>query len=257
MSRWEFMRQLEELLFDISPSEREEALQYYNDYFNDAGRENEQDVIAALGSPEQVAKIVRDGLGENAGMGEFTENGFASAGSGNQNAIVKSAQNAGNATADASTEKVQDAEYHEMPYEEASSSKNSSTEQKKEKMPTWAIVLIVIGCIFLSPFIIAIIVPVLGAIFGLLVSILGFILGIGAATIALYIAAIALLIAGFSALFVTPVIGGALIGAGLICGALGILFMMLTVFLVGTCLPAIWKGIVYIFQKLFGKKEVA
>ena len=43
MSRWEFMRQLEELLLDISPSEREEALQYYNDYFNDAGKENEQE----------------------------------------------------------------------------------------------------------------------------------------------------------------------------------------------------------------------
>ena len=34
MSRWKFMRQLEELLSDISPNEREEALQYYNDYFN-------------------------------------------------------------------------------------------------------------------------------------------------------------------------------------------------------------------------------
>ena len=42
MGRWEFMRKLEELLSDISPSEREEALQYYNDYFNDAGRENEK-----------------------------------------------------------------------------------------------------------------------------------------------------------------------------------------------------------------------
>ena len=48
MSRWKFMRQLEELLSDISPNEREEALQYYNDYFNDAGRENEQEVIKAL-----------------------------------------------------------------------------------------------------------------------------------------------------------------------------------------------------------------
>lgn len=45
MGRWEFMRKLEELLSDISPSEREEALQYYNDYFNDAGRENEKEVI--------------------------------------------------------------------------------------------------------------------------------------------------------------------------------------------------------------------
>ena len=44
MSRWEFMRRLEELLFDIAPAEREEALQYYNDYFNDAGKENEQEV---------------------------------------------------------------------------------------------------------------------------------------------------------------------------------------------------------------------
>ena len=51
MGRWEFMRKLEELLSDISPSEREEALQYYNDYFNDAGRENEKEVIQALGSP--------------------------------------------------------------------------------------------------------------------------------------------------------------------------------------------------------------
>ena len=76
MSRWEFMRQLEKLLSDISPNEREEALQYYNDYFNDAGMENEQEVIKALGSPEQVAKIVKDGLGDGGNQGEFTENGF-------------------------------------------------------------------------------------------------------------------------------------------------------------------------------------
>ena len=76
MSRWEFMRQLEKLLSDISPNEREEALQYYNDYFNDAGMENEQEVIKALGSPEQVAKIVKDGLGDGGNQGVFTENGF-------------------------------------------------------------------------------------------------------------------------------------------------------------------------------------
>ena len=89
MSRWEFMRQLEELLSDISPNEREEALQYYNDYFNDAGRENEQEVIKALGSPKQVAKIVRDGLSENENLGEFTESGFKSSSMQPQNAIIK------------------------------------------------------------------------------------------------------------------------------------------------------------------------
>ena len=85
MGRWEFMRKLEELLSDISPSEREEALQYYNDYFNDAGRENEKEVIQALGSPEEVAEIVRSGLMDDPDKGEFTENGFAS----QQKAAVK------------------------------------------------------------------------------------------------------------------------------------------------------------------------
>ena len=42
MNRFEYMRRLEALLSDISPSEKEEALTYYNDYFNDAGQENEQ-----------------------------------------------------------------------------------------------------------------------------------------------------------------------------------------------------------------------
>lgn len=95
MSRWEFMRKLEELLSDISPNEREEALQYYNDYFNDAGRENEQEVIAALGSPEQVAEIVKDGLGDNSIQGEFTENGFSRGGASVENELIRR-ENGGN-----------------------------------------------------------------------------------------------------------------------------------------------------------------
>lgn len=56
MNRTDFMTQLEYLLQSISPSEREEALQYYNDYFDDAGEENEQSVIEALGNPARVAE---------------------------------------------------------------------------------------------------------------------------------------------------------------------------------------------------------
>ena len=36
MNRTEYMRQLESLLQNIPDTEREEALQYYNEYFNDA-----------------------------------------------------------------------------------------------------------------------------------------------------------------------------------------------------------------------------
>lgn len=59
MNRTEFMRQLESLLQNISATEREEALQYYNEYFNDAGPENEQNVIEALGNPVKVAENIK------------------------------------------------------------------------------------------------------------------------------------------------------------------------------------------------------
>ena len=42
MSRTEYMRELDALLQGISKEEREEAMQYYNDYFDDDGSENEE-----------------------------------------------------------------------------------------------------------------------------------------------------------------------------------------------------------------------
>mgnify|MGYP006922422652 CR=1 FL=1 len=38
--------------------ERRDAMKFYNDYFDDAGEENEQQVIAELGDPAQVAAII-------------------------------------------------------------------------------------------------------------------------------------------------------------------------------------------------------
>ena len=76
MNRQEFMNQLEMLLSDISQAERDEALQYYNDYLDDAGIENEESAIRALGSPIQVAANIKEGLKEGNEAGEFMENGF-------------------------------------------------------------------------------------------------------------------------------------------------------------------------------------
>lgn len=240
MSRWEFMRQLEELLSDISPSEREEALQYYNDYFNDAGKENEQEVIKALGSPEQVAAIVKEGLSENGSCGEFTENGFTEGNASVQNAIIK------RNTKGQDEEKQKDSEQTAQKH----------TEEKEDSMPTWAIVLIVIGCVFLSPVILGLVCAVLGILIAIVASILGVVFGIGLAMVILYIVAIALVIGGFGSILAHPIAGVGLIGGGCICAALGILFMLLEVLLVGKCIPGIFEGIGYIFKKLFGKKGV-
>lgn len=59
MNREEYMRRLEEALTDITPFEKEEALQYYNDYFDDAGVENEEEVMNSLGTPEKLAETIK------------------------------------------------------------------------------------------------------------------------------------------------------------------------------------------------------
>lgn len=77
MNRSEFMFRLAQLLADLSQAERSEALQYYQDYFDDAGPENEQQIIEELGSPEAVAASIKAGLSsEDSDKGEFSERGF-------------------------------------------------------------------------------------------------------------------------------------------------------------------------------------
>lgn len=59
MNRVEFMTELERLLSDLPEEERQAAVQYYADYFADAGVENEAEVIRELGSPEKTAESIK------------------------------------------------------------------------------------------------------------------------------------------------------------------------------------------------------
>ena len=76
MNREEFMAKLKALLGDIPAEEREEALQYYEDYFDDAGADNEAEVIRELESPQRVAAMIKNDLKHTGNDGEFTENGY-------------------------------------------------------------------------------------------------------------------------------------------------------------------------------------
>ncbi len=59
MNRSEFFKKLEQGLSKVSKEEREAALDYYREYFDDAGAENEQKVIEELGSPAQIAARIK------------------------------------------------------------------------------------------------------------------------------------------------------------------------------------------------------
>lgn len=65
MSRKEFMEELAMRLRELPAEEREDALRYYESYFDEAGPEQEQLVLDELGSAEKVAsQIIQDFYGE-------------------------------------------------------------------------------------------------------------------------------------------------------------------------------------------------
>ena len=59
MSKQEFIRELENELKDMPEKEKSEAVQYYEEYFDEAGEENEEAVIQELGSPKRIAAMIR------------------------------------------------------------------------------------------------------------------------------------------------------------------------------------------------------
>ncbi len=78
MSRTEYMSRLEELLADIPEDDRVDALNYYNDYFDAGGADNEEETIISLGSPEDLARTIKLASGDNGVIdGEFTETGYS------------------------------------------------------------------------------------------------------------------------------------------------------------------------------------
>lgn len=218
MNRAEFMRQLESLLQNIPQAEREEALQYYNDYFDDAGPENEKAVLEALVNPFRVAENIKRDLNENGYRDEDIRRDSV------RHPLVK----------------YQDAENGNGQGGKGTAADTGKT--KSEDMPTWLIVLLVVLGILLFPVALSLASAVVSTIFGLFVGWFALILGFGVAAVVLFVVLFALLVAGFTCMLETPLVSIALIGGGLICGGLGILFLMLTVAMAGIATPAIFKG---------------
>ncbi|MCQ8261760.1 DUF4097 family beta strand repeat-containing protein [Streptococcus suis] len=64
MTRAEYLTQLEQALSQLHPSARQEALDYFNEYFDEKG--DDQTAIAELGNPQEAAKEIIANLPEDA-----------------------------------------------------------------------------------------------------------------------------------------------------------------------------------------------
>lgn len=310
MNRGDFIKRLTELLADVSPAERDEAIQYYNDYFDDAGAENEQSVIVSLGSPEQLARSIKTGLVDGVNMGEFTEKGFSGYESKKSDEVMdlntpegagserrasqgsdsgwREGQGSGNGWTHGADNNWQQGTNNGWAHDadnnwqqntnngwqqgngqggnndgqnnyngyKNSYEENRNTSQSPKRMSGGMIALIVILCICASPLIIGIAGGLFGIIVGILGGLFGIVIGLGAAAISLMIVGVCLFVYGITLLFGMPLGGLAMMGVGMVCAAVGLFFLWLTVVVCGMFIPAIIRGIVKLFNNLFHRGGV-
>ena len=224
MKREEFLKQLEQLLDGISEEEKADALAFYRSYFEDAGEENEESVIAELESPEKVAQSIKKNLGmekENGSYGmpadqnpEWNKN--------DDDMFVKS---------------------EEAPKEKKGGWSAAAIVLVVLTSPLWLTLLLVVASLLLA---------VVAILFGIAVAVVAVV----AVMASLVFAGFLLIGFGFSTLFTGGVaVGLGLTGAGLLVLGLGILAVLLVVWVSGVFRPWAVRGIIGLCKKPFEKKK--
>lgn len=238
MSKNEFLDQLFGLLSDISPEERDEALAYYREYIEDAGFENEEAILEELGTPEEVAAEIKSGI-----LNKNNQDIHYSSNTVKHSPEPYSSANQNNQSADNGT-------YY-------SGSQNLHTTEPRKNSNMLLIILAILGVILLSPVWLGLLSGLLGIIVGLFATIAGFILGFGVGGLVCFFVGVILFLCGFPTILHNPLAGVALIGAGLVVAALGILFLLFTGWLCIGVIPWAVRCISRLFHSLTHRKKEA
>ena len=235
MNRKEYMERLDQLLLVLPEEEREEALQYYHDYFDDAGVEDEEKVIRELGTPEEVAAKIRAGFaGES---GEYSEQGFEDVRFHKSHEIVTEA------------EKI-DGRWEEMP-------KNREQFHNKEKQSKnnniWKVIAIIVLILFAAPIMLPVGIAVIAVVFSLIVAVLAVLFGVGVSGFAILLSGIVVIVAGIAKMILAPATGILAAGIGCILLAIGVLVSWVIVSLFVKVVPGMIRGMVKLLGTPFRK----
>ena len=248
MRKEEFFKRLEYLLQDMPEQDKEEALQYYRDYLEEAGPEREEKVIGEFGSPERVAAIIRaDLMGNLEDGGSFTETGYED-------------------------ERFRDPNYqvakrYDLPEKKEPERQESHTEYREKKVhetyrhvkqERWTskplkIVLLAVLLILASPFLLGIV----GILFGILAGVLSLLFGIIITVVCLtgvaFLIAVILAVCGTVFMFASPLEGLLLIGGGAVSLGCGLIGLAMTVAFIGMFLPFLWRCLVKLAGSFSGR----
>ena len=218
MTKEQFIFQLEQKLLDIPEDERAEAMEYYRDYFNDAGTENEEQVIAELGSPDKVAASIKEGL----------RSGRDDAGTVGQPPQTLEAAKS---------------------YSEANKERRQTDYRSK-----W--ILIILVAVFTFPFWIGAVGVIFGVLVAVIAALFGLLITAVALAAAGLVAGVICVIVGIVRFFTVGIVTGLMtVSVGLLLFAMGCLCTAALVFLLGQVLPWMLRGISNLLHNGFHRRK--
>ncbi len=240
MNRIEFMRELAALLQDISVEERVEAMQYYNDYFDDAGTENEENIIKELESPAKVAAEVKAGLRfQDEESFEYRETGYTDTRFERRDTPVS--RDGGGSSG----------------YNSEDAYRDNGRQTPPRTNNTLKIVLIILIIIVGLPILLPLGIVVISILFAMAVAAFAVFAALAACSVALVIAGVSIFCAGIMSLVPEIAIGLSLVGAGLIITVIGVIATVASVRLCIIVFPGMIRGVVWLCRKPFQRKVVA
>ena len=220
MNRSEYIKKIEDGIKKMSEVDRAEAIRYYEEYFDEAGPENEERAISELEDPDIIAKRL---------MAEYACT---------QMEIIES--KAAGETPES-----------EARNKDENSSDNTQTIHKTVKHSMNYVWMIVLG-ICVSPVAIPLVIALVSVIFSFFVVIFTMIFVFLLLAVVFTICGVAVLAVGIVGIFTNVAVGITGIGAGLVLVGLGLLTCVLFFATVSKVVPAMVRGTGRLFRKVSG-----
>lgn len=281
MNKETYLQELRKGLKILPQYDREEAIEFYEEYFDEAGVENEAKVIEELGEPKILAKKILVDVVDR----KYEETMAAS--SGNALAVVPSPIVSGAGTSAAPQfQQVQGTEIPQAQgapvfgaqsgqytqaqgaagygaqanpnYEQAfngqpAEDKKSKKGDQPSALKTLWIVLAAIFALPLSPVIFALLIVACVMIFVAFIVLISFLI----AGVSILVAGIGTSIFGIVAIFMNPAAAMVVLGGGLVCFGLGIFFILGSLALIRLVAHGLAKGFGRIVHKRNRKNKAA
>lgn len=263
MTREEYLAELESDLVSLPKEERDMAVSFYSEYFDEAGPENEQAVIEDLGKPYALARSI---IGETSAysrsevylkykeskpMPQNSAGVFASLkkpddvfGDAPKDEDFHAAGTPFKSDSDSSTDNkgMFDDYYQHAGQNDRQDYPPPPPPERKKPMSAWLIVLIILAGLFVG-------IPVLCGVVPVILAIIACFFVCGIASVCCIVAAVIVFIVGIVRLFVNAPVGLGLIFAAVLCAGIGMVLLSAALAFFFKFLPFTVKGIAGLFRK--------